>query len=129
MSTLNEMDVAQQEAWQRVDNKANEIGHTLETLNDNVPQMQQVMQAVLEHFQSSATNLALLHAELEEQIERNNDKLVLQEHLIQRFKMAGSFDIIQLAMLLLAIYIILRSVNWWIAFIVVVAAGMFRFAL
>jgi hypothetical protein len=109
------MTATQREAWERVGLRADEIGNTLAAANADLPDVVNVLQTILDHFQQSSQNLSALHAELEAKIEKNNDNLILQEHLIKRIGMTGGFDIVQSVIVATAGIVIFKSINSWAA--------------
>jgi hypothetical protein len=109
------MTTTQRESWERVGFRADEIGNTLTTLNADLPDVLNVLQTILDHFQQSSQNLSTLHAELEAKIEKNNNNLILQEHLIKRLGMTGGFDFVQSIILAAAGIVIIGSINSWAA--------------
>jgi hypothetical protein len=112
---FHDMTANQREAWERVGAQADEIGSTLATVNADLPDILNVLQTILDHFQQSSQNLSTLHAELEAKIENNNNNLILQEHLIKRLGMTGGFDFVQSIILAGAGIVIVRSINSWAA--------------
>jgi hypothetical protein len=108
------MSLAQREAWEDVGLRADEIGNTLATVNADLPNVVNVLSTILEHFQQSSQNLSTLHTELEAKIVKNNDNLILQEHIIKRIGAGGSFfDNIQSFIVAVGVMVILKSINTW----------------
>lgn len=112
---FDDMTATQRGSWERVGIRADEIGNTLATVNADLPDILNVLQTILDHFQQSSQNLSNLHAELEAKIEKNNNNLILQEHLIKRLGMTGGFDFVQSIILAAAGIVIIRSINSWAA--------------
>jgi hypothetical protein len=122
---FGDMSAAQRVAWEHVGLRADEIGNTLATVNAELPDILKVLQTILDHFQQSSQDLSTLHAELEANIEKNNNNLIIQEHIIKRIGIAGRFDIIQSIILAAAGIVILKSINSWTAMSVLAALSMF----
>jgi hypothetical protein len=108
------MSLAQREAWEHVSLRADEIGNTLATVNADLPDVVNVLSTILDHFQQSSQNLSTLHMELEAKIVKNNDDLILQEHIIKRIGAGGSFlDNVQSFIVAIGVMVILKSINSW----------------
>jgi hypothetical protein len=112
------LDSAQVELWQRVSSSAEAVGTTLQNLNTDIPGFMVSLESIMEHIRSSTKNLSIMHTELEEQIIRNNEQLLLQQSFIGRLKQWYFAECCLGAFILLytntGIRSVIRSVIRWI---------------
>ncbi|TID20642.1 hypothetical protein E6O75_ATG05406 [Venturia nashicola] len=78
----DEMSALQIQTWEYIGFRAGEIGSTLSAVKADLPDVVNLVQTIVDHFQESSHNISTLHAEMEAKIEKNNEKLMHQENLI-----------------------------------------------
>jgi hypothetical protein len=107
------LDAAQLEFWRHVGSKADIVENTLDNVNADLPGLVKTLESMMEQFRNSTENLSGLHGELEEQIIRNNEQLLLQQSFISRMKLSSFAELCQYAGLLLFV-LVANSVHPWL---------------
>lgn len=123
----DEMSALQVQAWENIGLRAGEIGSTLSAMKADLPDVVNLIQTILDHFQASSANISTLHAEMEAKIEKNNEKLMHQENLIGKFGIGQGLSMERILGLASAGVILLTHIRSWAAIVVLAAIGMSRF--
>jgi hypothetical protein len=106
-------DAVQLEIWQHLSTKADAVGSTLGNVSADLPGFVKALETMMEQFRSSTENLSGLHEELEEQIVRNNEQLLLQQSFIARMKSSNFVELCQYAGLLVFV-LVANSIHPWL---------------
>ncbi|RDI76503.1 hypothetical protein Vi05172_g13514 [Venturia inaequalis] len=117
----DEMSALQTQAWENIGLRTGEIGSTLSGVKADLPDVVNLIQTIVDHFQESSHNISTLHAEMEAKIEKNNEKLIHQENLIGKFGTGQGLSPERILLLAAAGVILLQSIRSWSAIFVLAA--------
>jgi hypothetical protein len=113
------LDAAQVELWQSVSSSADVIEITLQNISTDLPGLVKSLESMMEHVRISTKNLSSMHVELEEQLIRNNEQLLLQQNFISHLRLSSFAELCQYAGLLVFI-LVANSVHPWLVSLVAV---------
>ncbi|QDS72305.1 hypothetical protein FKW77_007442 [Venturia effusa] len=117
----DEMSVLQVQAWENIGLRASEIGSTLSAVKAGLPDVVDLVQTIVDHFQESSHNISTLHAEMEAKIEQNNEKLIHQDYLIGKFGIGQTLPVDKVVTFAACGVYLLKNIRSWSAILVLIA--------
>lgn len=122
----DEMSALQVQAWENIGLRAGEIGSTLSAVKADLPDVVNLIQTIVDHFHESSHNISTLHAEMEAKIEKNNVKLIHQEHLISKSGISQNLTLERIVILAAGGVFLLQNIRSCSAILVLAFISMSR---